>query len=72
VVSRAETNRLSEFLDRELTSDKSSQSLSEMVDKLAVRMLEILDARPVNVAVTVGEQQLATAVFNAKRRGFRI
>jgi len=67
VVPKDDVSRLSDFLD-----NQSNGGHGIDVRALAAALAEVINARPMQVSVEIGEQQLATAVFNAKRRGFRI
>ena len=67
VIPRDDVKRLSKFLD-----GQSGGSNAAMVEALAQRMLAVLEARPINLEVKISDQTLATAVFNAQRRGYRI
>jgi len=72
VVDRSTASKLRDFLDgrESLTPQATSREID--VDALVGRLAAIIEGRPINVSLTLNEQQLATAVYNAGRRGFRI
>lgn len=70
VIPRGDVDRLSDFLDRMETGGGRgfySSDNNSLLEKIAA----IIDARPITVELSISEQQLATAVFNLRRRGYR-
>jgi hypothetical protein len=70
VIPNKDVSRLNSFLDNQESQSKSSGGGIDIA-ALAEALAEIINARPMEVSVSIGEQQFATAMLNARRRGYR-
>jgi len=64
VIPKDPTARLMDFLDR---VERSGLGGGIDMDRLA----RVIESRPANINVSIGEEQFARASFNVKRRGYR-
>lgn len=69
VVPVDDVSRLQRFLS---TYDRGDMTKSQDSGLDMEALAQMINDRPLIVNLTIGEEQLATAVFNARRRGFRI
>lgn len=71
VIPKGDVSRLSDFLDGQQRGTTVSGGGSGGGLDLAA-LADLINNRPLNVSVNIGEEQFATALLNVRRRGFRV